>query len=113
QLPSFYELRLRRQVRRTALQHALLDPALNECDLLTAETALVGELQRLRFRQPRWHEARLRDRSNLAPVLLDVVVGQQRKRACFAWPMTGCAVMKDDGCNIAIEGNLLAAAPTG
>src|SRR5271165_7293497 len=51
QLPSFYEQRLGRQVSRTALQHALIDPLLNKRDLLCAETALVSELQGLRFRQ--------------------------------------------------------------
>src|SRR5271157_5320614 len=112
QLPSFHELRLSWQVRWTALQHTLLNPLLNERDLLAAETALVGELQRLRFRQPRRHEARLRDRSDLVPVFLDVFIGQQRERAGLTRPMTGCAVMKDDGSNIAIERDLVAAAPT-
>ena len=68
-----------------------------------AEAAFIGELQGLRSGQPRRHEARLGDRNDLAPVLADVLVGEQRKRAGLARTMAGGAISIDDGRDIAIE----------
>ena len=58
---------------------------------------LVREFQGLRLGQPRWHETRVRNSYDLAAVLLDILVGEQRKRPCLTGPVTRGTIFKDDG----------------
>ena len=103
ELPSFRKVGLTRQICGTALQHALFHPFLDELNLLVAQATLVREFQGLRLGQPRWHETRVRNSYDLAAVLLDILVGEQRKRPCLTGPVTRGTIFKDDGRDIAVE----------
>ena len=60
QLPALGKRRRLRLLRCLALGCSLLDPLLNECDLIVAQAARVEELAVASFGKPRRHRARQR-----------------------------------------------------
>jgi hypothetical protein len=80
---------------------------LKEGNLLVGQVEFVGKSQLLWLRQPRGHEAFRSYRGDLAGPGLCVRVSKQRKRATFAEPVARGTIMKKDGSDIAIEGDLL------
>ena len=112
QSPALDKLRRRRKIRRIALDRSLLDPAPDQLDFSIGQAKLIRKFQLLRLRQPRRHGSRPRHVGDLSRMLLDVGVGQQRKRRRFSRPVTRAARTKNDRSDVAIEGDLRRAAGT-
>src|SRR5215813_7529987 len=66
ELPAFGELRLVRKILGISFCGALVDPGLQAGDLLGGQAQVIGEREIAGVRKPRRHDARLRDRGDLA-----------------------------------------------
>jgi hypothetical protein len=75
----------------------------NGRNLLIRQAADAFELTEVRVGLPGRHEPPLSHRGDQGGPLLNVVEGLKRERRGLAGPMAGCAVLKDDRRDVAIE----------
>jgi hypothetical protein len=118
-LPALGKRRRLRLLRCVALGCSLLDPPLNECDLIVAQAARVEELAMASFGKPRRHRARQRrfgDLSGAGAGALKVQKTERRSsntqhiaafdaRTVVNRAMAGCAVLEDDRRDVFVERN--------
>src|SRR6185295_1653182 len=105
ELPARSKLR-RFRLRACSFRHALFYPGFNEPDLLIGEPSLVAIWERRWLSLPRRHGVRHHRLGNRLSFLHHIIVGQQRKRRRLTGPMTRGTVVKNDGGDVAIEGDL-------
>src|SRR4029077_11167813 len=102
-LPSGIEMRSRRKIGRIAFRHTILHPFLEKRDFFGQQMKGGVEFPLTGFREPRRHDALLRDVRNLARMRLQIAVGQQREGTGLARMMAGGAGAKHDWGQVTIE----------
>src|SRR5437867_1580091 len=103
QIPALRKFGFARQVSGIAFDCALLDPVLDESDLLVGEVEIVGEFQLSRLRQPGRHQSRAGDDGDLLGMFFGVLVSQERKRSGLACVMASGTALENDWCDVAVE----------
>src|SRR5262249_36916552 len=97
-----YLRKLRRSglLRRTALRTSVRDPSSDQLDFVIGKNSLANEMRIGGIGWPRRHVARLGHGRDRLRLLLHVFIGKQGEWPGLARTVTGCAVLKDDGCNV-------------
>src|SRR6185503_13329988 len=94
--PASWIIRRAGHIFRIALRRAVRDPTEDRALLLIGQTSLVEERAVRHVSMPRRHRSLI----DLVPDILrsrtHLIVGQERHRADFAWPVTARAVLKKD-----------------